>query len=182
MSAAQPISRDAGQSSKVTHVDIAGARTYSVAELAEQALKESRGDAVKATAILEEHAKRDVNIANDLLMPLLRQACYDAIRSVCRRERRDIWTAPNYTKGGNGQRVTQLASRLMDFPLPGGLPLAKAKREDLEQAVDFYGKQAQRMAQIREWLHKVAERVDGRKMVKTCLTEQQLAELRESVE
>ena len=182
MSAAQPISRDAGQIQVATQRASAGTRTYSVNDLAEQALKESRGDAVKATAILEEHAKRDVSVANDLLMPLLRQACYDAIRSVCRRERRDIWTAPNYTKGGNGQRVTQLASRLMDFPLPGGLPLAKAKREDLEHAVAFYGKQAERMAQIREWLFKVAERVDGRKMVKSCLTERQLAELRESVE
>ncbi len=182
MANVQPIQREAGHHVAATQKKDAASRPHQVSELAQQALSEANGDAAKATAILEEHAKRDVNLANELVMPLLRQACYDAIRAVCRSERRNIWTAPNYTKGGNGQRVTQLASRLMDFPLPGGLPLAKATRQDLEHAVDFYGKQAQRMAQIREWLHKVAERVDGRKMVKSCLTEQQLAELRESVE
>ena len=42
-----------------------------IIEIARQALEQARGDAYKGAQILEKLARKDVAIANELLMPLL---------------------------------------------------------------------------------------------------------------
>jgi hypothetical protein len=159
----------------------AQAEPISVDHEARKALDAANGDVVKAVTILERKARSEPLIANALVMPLLKTACYDAIRAVCRHDRRKVWTSPNYSAGGNGERVHQLASSLMDFPLPGGKKLAQATRDDLQEAGKFYGMQADNMAHKARWLLAIADRLEGRKMVKSCLSESDLVSLKESV-
>ena len=152
-----------------------------IPELAKSFLEKSGGNTVEAVQQLERYALQDVDVSSALLSPLLRQACYDAIRAVCRKERRAIWTAPNYSKGGNGGRVHEHASRLMDFILPNGIRLGEARRDEVMAATDFYRKQASDMSYKARWLEAIADKVEGKKMVKSCLSESDLMKLKESV-
>lgn len=147
-----------------------------IAALAASHLAAADNDVQAATLTLYQAALEDLRIEQALTRPLLRSACYDALRAECRRERRNIWTAPNYSKAGNGQRVQQLARRLMDFPLPGGKRLAHATREEVLAAADSYTKQATRMQQIGVWLSRIADRVEEG-TVADSLTEAELVEL-----
>ena len=153
-----------------------------IIDIARQALEQARGDAYKATGILEEHAKRDVNLANELLMPLLHQACYDAIRQVCIRDRgyvakqADAALAQQATTGA--ERIQSHATRLMTFLLPlGQKRLEDATRPDVEANAAFYRKQASTMSQRSRWLELVARALTGKKKVKTVLTEDALLQL-----
>jgi len=159
-----------------------------IRDIARSTLEEAGGDAITAAKLLEDHAKRDVNVANALLLPLLHQACYDAIRAVCKQERGFIWKAAEQdlkrqaTAGAS--RVRAHGRRLMDFILPHGAQrLGEATRAELIRAVEFYRKQAQTELQRARWLELVAERVEGRRKVKNALSEDRLGELfREAAE
>lgn len=134
-------------------------------------------DVATATEKLEKWARKDKALYDYLTDPYLSQACYNAIRGLCRSERRLIYTAPNYTKGGNGHRVEIHGRSLLDFPLPGGKRLRDATRQDLLEAADFYRKQAADMASKAAWLEKISERV-GKKTVGEKLTSEQLEALK----
>ena len=153
-----------------------------VKEIATQALEQARGDAYKAAHILEQHAQRDVNLANELLMPLLHQACYDAIRQVCIQDRRYVArqadsTLAKQAKEG-AQRIQAHATRLMTFLLPlGQKRLQDATKQDIEANAAFYAKQASTMSQRSRWLELIARAMTGKKKVKTLMTEDQLLTL-----
>src|SRR5690625_4650533 len=119
----------------------------SVSDYAQRAIKEEE-QVTDAAKLLEKWAHQDAELKAALLEPLLKQACYQAVTRACRVYRRKVWTAPNYTKSGNGQRVVALANSLMDFPLPGGVRLRDATKKQIEEAAGFYGRQARQMAVI----------------------------------
>jgi hypothetical protein len=153
-----------------------------ITDIATQALNEAAGDAYKASQILEEHAKRDVNLANELLMPLLHQACYDAIRQVCIRQRgyiaRQADNVIAAAAADGAKRLASQASRLMDFILPlGQKRLSEATRQDIEANAAFYQRQAKTMAERSRWLVLVARELQGKRKVKTSLTEDKLLAL-----
>jgi len=153
----------------------------SVADYAQRAIKEKE-QVTDAAKLLEEWAHQDAELKAALLEPLLKQACYQAVTRACRVFRRKVWTAPNYTKSGNGQRVVALANSLMDFPLPGGVRLRDATKKQIEEAAGYYGRQARQMAVITAWLQRIYSRLDHGSPVAEQLTEEQLVALREQVE
>lgn len=111
----------------------------------------------EASKALQAEARTNPELYQYLLDPYLQEASYNAIRTICRRERRQLWTAPNYTAGGNGERVLSHASRLLDFPLPGGKRLRHAGHADVTGAREFYQRQAADMRSKANWLDRIAE-------------------------
>jgi hypothetical protein len=152
----------------------------SVSNLAEQALEACGGEVAKAAKYLENQARQNTSIWIEVTKHLISKGCYDAIRQQCHAERRKIWYSPNYSSGGNGDRVVTHANSLMDWPLPGGMKLRYATKEDLWKAASFYQKQADQMATVATWLTNIMNKV-GRKTVGESLTEKQLINLREGV-
>jgi len=147
-------------------------------ELAQQVMEDSDGDVLAATERLEKMARKDVEIWQALTDGLLRTACYDACRAVCRADRRQIWYSPGYDAGGNGDRVKTHSASLMDWPLPGGKKLRDATREDLIEASDFYLRQAAQMRGVADFLFAISERVK-RKTVGNTLSESDLRALKD---
>jgi len=150
-----------------------------IVEIARKALEKAHGDAYKGAQILEGMARKDVAIANELLMPLLHQASYDAIRKVCMRERgyvaRHADSAVASMARSGAKSVQSHATRLMAFLLPlGQKKLQDATRADIEANATFYRKQASTMSQRGRWLELVANEVTGKKRVKAALTEERL--------
>lgn len=142
---------------------------------------DSASDVADATEKLEAAARKDKALREYLTEPYLSRACYEAVRSEYRAERAVLWTAPNYTQGGNGNRVREHARSLLDFPLPNGKRLRDAKRADLLEAAEFYAKQAANMQSKADWLSRIAEIV-GRRKVENALSEHDVAALREEFE
>lgn len=153
-------------------------KQYSISELARQALEHANGDVAEAARYLEQQAKRQTSVWLTITESLISSACYDAVRAVCRKERRAIWTAPNYDQGGNGGRVVAHAKSLMDLCLPGGKRLADATKDDLLKARDFYYKQADTMRQFGCFLEVLSEKVK-RSTVSDKLTEDELQKIKE---
>lgn len=147
-------------------------------ELAQEAMQAANGDVLEATAILEQKARGDMDVWRALTDGLLKKACYDACRGICRTERRIIWNAPNYDAGGNGERIKAHSSTLMDWPLPGGMKLKDATKADLIAAAEFYAKQAANMQSISNWLNQIAKKVKN-KTVGDSMTDDQLRKLRD---
>lgn len=150
-----------------------------IIDIARQALEQAGGDAYKGAKVLEGMARKDVAIANELLMPLLHQASYDAIRKVCIRERgyvaRHADSVVTSMAKTSAKSVQSHATRLMAFLLPlGQKKLQDATRTDVEANADFYRKQARTMSQRGRWLEMVANEVTGKKQVKAALTEDRL--------
>lgn len=152
----------------------------SVGVLANQAMADSGGDIKKAAANLERLAAANPPIWFALTENLLSRACYDAVRGVCRQSRRAIWTAPNYDKGGNSDRLKSFSVSIMDWPLPGGMLLRNANKEDVLKAAGFYSTQAKSMSSVAAWLMLIGKRV-GKVTVGEKFTAEKLGKLQELV-
>lgn len=138
-----------------------------------QCLEESNGIVTDATERLVGRVKSDNNLFQALMWPLIENACYDAVRSVCRLQRRKVWETARYTE----DNILAVAStRLMDMVLPGGLTLGEAHRKDLLNAAEFYGRQAENMAHKERFLGAIAAKLNG-KRVNRALKEEDLCEL-----
>lgn len=148
-----------------------------VSQAAVEALVGADGDVKAATAVLLKKVRQSRQLRDALTEPLLEQACYNAITAQCRRQRRQIWTPPNYEAGGNGDRVIALARSLLDFPLPGGRRLGEATRDEVVDAARFYAAQADDMTHKARWLARVAEALSDAQCVADALDEARLAEL-----
>lgn len=74
-------------------------------------------------------------------------------------DRLKSWTAPNYTKGGNGNRLVALAEyQLLHFRLPvSGVRLIEATAEQVREAAAFYAADAAQAAHKSRWLFAVAD-------------------------
>lgn len=153
----------------------------SISDIAASALKRAKNDVQKATDIMQKEVMGHPGMYRALMDPLVRAACYDAIGKCIRADRRQVWTAPNYTASGNGSRVHELSrGNLLMFSLPGGKRLGDANRDEVNAAAQFYNSQAVDMSQKANWLAKIAERV-GNKIVSKVFTDEQLRKLQEEV-
>lgn len=151
---------------------------YAVSKLM---LEECGGDVVAATDKMERRVRAERDLFHELMAPLVRNACYDALRKAIQNERQAIWTAPNYTKGGNGDRLVSASLTLLDFRLPHNLlPLREAGKQDVIAGADWYEKQAGDMNHKARWLRAIAERVGNAKVAKK-FTAEQLQALQEQV-
>lgn len=139
-------------------------------------LEDGDGDVAKATEQMSALVRKDKSLFQQLMWPLIDNACYDAIRAECRSQRRKIWETPRYTE----DNILVVAStRLMDLILPGGLTLGQAHRKDLLTAAEFYDRQAENMAHKGRFLSAIAEKLNG-KRVNRVLNEGDLCELQEN--
>lgn len=135
-----------------------------VTALAKACIAEA-GNVQDATAIMRERLLADDRMYREAMDPMVAARAYDLVRSVCRAERRMIWTAPNYTPAGNGERViTAARASLLDMRLPNGLRLADATANDLMDAMGFYQRQARTMDHMARWLEAVARKVKNKRV------------------
>ncbi len=152
-----------------------------VGTAAREALDQANGDLVAATAIMEAAVHRSPRLRKDLTEPLIRDACYDAVRMVMRKQRHSVWNAPTSkpvdlkAQAEHRQRVVHLASgTLLMFPLPGGVLLRDADRDQVMEAAEFYGRQSRDMRVKERWLRLVAAKVPEGRRVGVALTSAEL--------
>lgn len=126
-------------------------------------------------------AKADPELMAALMAPYEFHAALEAVRSASRSVRATIWREPN--RGKEAAEVMALASAtagwLLDFPLPGGLLLRHAGKEELTAAAGFYNRQARDMGHKARWLEKVAKAVPNGKTAGDVMTNAKLAKLQE---
>lgn len=157
----------------------------SLQETIQQAIGEASNDAPAAAQLLEKWVRKDRRLFNELMMPYLSGACWDAIRRYCRREKRSLWTAPRYHMSGKGERVIHLAENnarsLFDFrlPLPGLPRLGDSNKEQVQSAEEFYQSQAKDMHAKAYWLHLIVEKMSANTTVRQQLSEELLLKLQQ---
>jgi hypothetical protein len=156
-------------------------KIQTVESVARECFKACDGDVQAATKKMAARVRSDIGLFRQLLDEMVESACYSELAKLNRANNSAIWNAPNYDPGGKGERVKALASgnALMFFKLPEGPLLGQAHKADVEAAADFYAKQAKDMGWKARWLQLVAKHVEGNKTVGKCLTEKQLAKLKE---
>jgi len=146
-------------------------------------LAKAKGDVAKATRAMTEKVREDAALFRVLMDPLVEQAVYDAIRAVCRADRRRIWNAPTVHADDPATRVRALSSgtaaTLLNMPLPGGKRLGLATRAEVSEAAEFYLRQASNMSAKGQWLRLIAQAVPDGVTVKSVITEARLNELRQ---
>lgn len=153
-----------------------------IAAHARAALDDAGGDVRQATALMVERIKKDAAAFEALTEPLIKEACYSQITMACRRERRAIWTAPNYDQGGNGARVINLAhGNLLAFPLPGGKRLGQATKEDVAKAATFFDAQAEDMARKARWLLAIGDALADGQIVLDVFDDEGLRNIKDCV-
>lgn len=153
-----------------------------VREAAQVALTKSDGDVQAAADLLEANVRKSRDLRDALTEPLITNACYDAVRAVCIKERRAIWQPPREVRVkslvAGASRVKKLAAgNLLMFPLPGGKRLTDANRAEITKAVHFYDSQSRDMGQKARWLQLVAQHLEDDKTVGEVLTDERLREL-----
>ncbi len=154
-------------------------RLSPVSQAASEALAKAGGDVREATKAMVAKVRKSRQLRDALTEPLIEQACYAAITAQCRKARSRVWTPPNYSEGGNGERVIALARGLLDFPLPGGRRLAEATREEVIAGAQFYRGHADDMAHKARWLARVAAELQAEQRVADVLDETRLAALQQ---
>lgn len=159
-------------------------RESRVTVIARDALRTAGGEVQRATKLMAKQVRANPALLRELMNDMIEVACYQEIGRLVRGDRAIVWTAPNYDKGGNGERVKALAkgNALMFFPLPGGVLLMNATRAEVLEASAFYGAQADNMSAKARWLALVAKACDGEKPVGKCLTEERLREFQMKAE
>jgi hypothetical protein len=152
----------------------------SIASVASGCLDAADGDVMRATAIMVGKVTKDSVLYRVLMDPLVREACYAALTQACRRRRRTVWDVQPPSAETQRNTVVDLARgmTLLDFPLPGGLRLRDASRDDVAAAAEFYLNQASDMAVKGRWLRLVAQAVPGKKKVGSVLSIERLEELK----
>jgi len=157
-----------------------------IAIVAAEALTKAKGDVVKATDIMIRRVEKDLTLYRLLMDPLVKSACYDAVRQQCRSDRRVIWLAKQPTPAAHQNGVVALAAgtrnTLLDFPLLGGLKLRDAMRGDVEKTAEFYGQQSTDMGVKAKWLTLIANSLPPKKRVGQVLTAERLEALKQRAE
>lgn len=153
--------------------------TVAVSAVAQQCLRDCGNNIHEAQKMMERIVAGHPPLFRNLMNPLMAVACYDALRRVVRADRNKVWTAPNYTKEGNGDRLESLGLSLLDFPLPNGMALRLAHKADVLEGANFYATQAKDMTHKAAWLAAIAEKV-GNKSVGEKFTAAKLQELQEA--
>ncbi|MBI5940668.1 MAG: hypothetical protein HY859_09600 [Caulobacterales bacterium] len=157
-----------------------------VADAARSAMDAAKGDLTTAAASMETAVRKDPKLRDALTEPLIAGACMEAVRRIMHERRRSIWSAPSEPialgrgadKASQADRVAHLASgTLLMFPLPGGVKLSEATRDDVVRAAGFYDAQAKDMGVKARWLSLIAQSIPAGKTVGEVLTAKRLKEL-----
>lgn len=152
-------------------------------KVAQECLDEAGGDIVAAVNAMEMRVDADRDLRDTLTSPLIRGACYDAIKSIIRQERKHVWLAPNYSPDGNSAGANIHAARsLYEFRLPieGQPTLGSATKADVDAASHFYGAQAVDMAWKGRWLATIAKGLKAAKTVEATFSEAKLRAMQEA--
>lgn len=153
--------------------------------MAALALGKAKGDVQKATRALAAQVRSDDKLYRAVMDSLVDTACYDLVASVCRAQRRKIWSPPAPPAGQSDDRARVVAlgrgtvASLLDFPLPGGMKLRDAKRSDVVSAHEFYATQARDMDGKARWLRLIAQSVPEDRRVGDVLTADRLESLQQ---
>jgi hypothetical protein len=156
-------------------------------EIAAAILAECDGNVLDATAALVERIKSSDLLYRLTMDPLVKEAAYSLVRDVCRSQRRQIWNAtPHVSSATATERAAALGAAtlnsLLDFSLPGGKALRKATKAEINEAVEFYRKQANDMTVKWRWLEMVAGRLSDSASVEDVFTDDGLRRLRAKAE
>lgn len=166
-------------------LDDAEAHVPSPGAAAREAL-EATNNYREAAETLLARAKEDPELYEAIMGPHELPACLSLIRANAAQQRKAVWDAPE--KKAHAERASAAATSrvnalsrsntygLLDFRLPGGLPLRDAKKADLLEAVKVYRQRADNMAHKARWLESIANQV-GRKRVANAFSEPQLEQL-----
>jgi hypothetical protein len=152
-----------------------------VATVARDALDAAKGNALQATEIMVDRVQGNFALYRALMDPLLRESCYNAISAQIRAKRQKVYNTPQPSKAKARASVAALAAGngLFDFPLPGGLRLGDAMRDDVAAAAAFYQSQATDMGHKAAWLGLILHALPKGKKVKDALTAAKLEALKE---
>jgi hypothetical protein len=157
-----------------------------ISAIAARLLTEHGGDVEAATKAMVTFVHRNRHLYVRLMDPLVRGACYDAIRAACRHNRSVIWNMPQPSGEEERANIGALAegttTSLMYFALPGGMYLKDARRDDLDKAVTFYHTQSKDMSFKERWLALVRGRLTDKRKVSQVLTPIDLIKLKERAE
>lgn len=150
---------------------------------AREAFTKAGGDIVEAQAELVKMVNSDADLYKEVLDPWLSRACYDIIRKICRDDRRRIWNAPHLQVVDTSKGMSRASNtNLMDFPLPGGLRLGQATRDEVTKAASFYETQARNMTHKSTWLGLIGQGLKANDTVEKRYTEERLLELQQEAE
>jgi hypothetical protein len=134
---------------------------------AREALEESGGDWERAARQLREQAEVEIELREDLLMPLLDNAVWQAIRQAASTERQWIWRGKTQQEG-EAKATTGLtllgkanATSVYDYPLPamGGLRLGAANYAHLDRCIGFHSVYEASHAKRRKLFQQIRERL-----------------------
>lgn len=159
---------------------VGGESDYSVIKrMASEAYDSADGNVSKAVEAMEDAAFARGEIADRLLMALVRAGCRRAVSEVHVGGRSKIWNAPAHVakdadESDKGRVVALAAGNLMLFPLPGGKRLGDAKRSDVAFAADVFEVQADDMKIKARWLRLIAGSLRNHDTVAETLTEEEL--------
>jgi len=150
------------------------------------ALANAGGDVSAATTALVTRAMTDSAFLREHFDYAIRAACYSAVASCVRQQRRAVWSTIQPTTEERRAQIAALAAGVMrtlhDFPLPGGKRLGDATREEVVAAAEFFGRQARDMAWKSRWLAHVAQALPPGRKVSEVISAERLEELRQEVQ
>jgi hypothetical protein len=105
--------------------------------IARASLAEAEGDVLRATDIMVERVMSDTRLYKILMDPLVKTACYDAIKSQCGHQSRRIWESFQPSADAFRERVKALAQVIAsDFGLPGSKKLNDTMRGEVAAEIE----------------------------------------------
>lgn len=141
------------------------------------------GDVNETTEALYQRVTTDPALHAEWIEPLIREWCRDTVSDLAvRKPRQAVWNGPAWTPEVNAEsneRLKTFARSLLDFPLPGGLPLRHATKDDLIAASEFYEKQANDMLWKAKWLKRIIDGMGRKRTVGNAMTDEQLERLKQ---
>ena len=157
-----------------------------LAAIAAEELTRADGDVQSAVAAMTDLVLSDDVLFRALMEPLTRQACYALVSRVCRARRQTVWRSrqPSRRTARRGVRALARGNRqsLFNFPLPGGLRLGDAFREDVEAAFRMYRSHSDDMAWKARWLRLIADAVTPGVKIREQLSERKLRQMKRAAE
>ncbi|GJD58690.1 hypothetical protein [Methylobacterium dankookense] len=157
--------------------------------LVKECQEQHEGDAGAAAEALYEAIRARPDLYQALADEMVWDHCSQLIHSRIGSARQSAWAkavqAPSgVAQQGEGVRVLAgaMAGLMDNFPLPSGLLIGNATRDDLLSAADMWLKRAGTMQARAEFVRRVAERVTGEKRVRDVLKESDLIAIKASVE
>jgi hypothetical protein len=105
--------------------------------IARASLAEAEGDVLRATDIMVERVMSDARLYKILTDPLVKTACYDAIKIQCGRQSRRIWESFQPSADAFRERVKALGRVIAsDFDLPGSRKLDDTMRGEVAAEIE----------------------------------------------